>query len=398
MAVFGNSPASSEPEAISQPPAEQPEPTPAPTSDFSVSDDALRSALDTMGFDYDTMPEDDREFVREAESRRLRDAAARSELDSPAPAQPAHPLIPTDDQPLTEPEPSQGAPTADDGSGSHGQHPEMGGGSEPSLGAEGEPAGSPGSPPPADSFLLHTQQGDVPIPRDAVERAIQFASSVSDEEVALLNAIRNGLMMPVQIDPQTRQPMVPAGAVPPTPPEPWVDEQAQQAFQTVESQLAQMTQEQAAMREMLMDRQRERMVENIDVGVARFAQSHGFTITDGQPDAGLDTLINRLGQMNILPVYAQQFPGDPGAAVEAALDALYWSTPEYREAALQTQISQHAEQTRTVEEKKANNGAIATTPGSAPRETPTYQRGMSREDQVNRMAEFIANARPAGVG
>lgn len=411
MARFGNTPQEpAAPEGLIEdatPPIPLPVEHVDPTS-LEVSDDDLRGVITNMGFNYDDLSEDDREFVRESEGERRARQAERAQLTGPPGAQgDAHPLIPTSDDeipPPTTPEPTSsvvpGAPSADDGLDTHGQHDPSGGSGvpDPSSRGEGGADGSPALPPVAESFVVHTAQGDVALPRNVIESAVALQSQISQEEIAMINAIRNGLMTPVFVDPQTRQPVVPAQApAPNVAPEPWVDEQAQQAFGTIEGQIGALSDEMAQVRDIIMARQQNEMINAMDGGIERFAASHGFAIENGQPDQGLTRVLSQLEAMNILPVFGQQYPGDPGTAIEKALDAVYWSIPEFREAHFEGRVHEHVEETRTVEEKKQNNASIATTPGSSPRETPTFQRGMTREEQVNRMAEFIANSRtPVG--
>ena len=158
--------------------------------------------------------------------------------------------------------------------------------------------------------------------------------------------------------------MTPPGFVPnawsPTPGE-YVDERAQYEIEVMRAQQAQMAAQMAAMVEM----QQANTKQSIDVAVEETLQGYAGArqITYEQAD----DLLQQAVRLGLVGVYSQQFPGDPRRAVAAAVENVYWNTPEYRRLEAQRELEAERVQNEETERKKAFAGQTTGTPGSAPR-------------------------------
>lgn len=342
-----------------------------------------RDAAISLGMDYDNIPLDQRDFIH---------VFAEGGLDSLEPgADPENPLIPLDTE-------NDGATPSTDVDGA---------GVGPGLDASGADAGagddvaldeSPVVPAPVSAIPPTVP----PLPDAVAEQTITLAdgsvvsasqlqawieqqqqSSLSQEEIAYINARRQGLVAPQFVDPQTGLPVSQSQPQPQQAPTEWVDTEAQAAYAQIQGQLAQLTASQRQIAEATLAQQNIALAQGMQAGIDLFKQERGLD------DATTERLLTSVNMLGILPVYAKQYPGDPRSAIAASLDAVYWNTPENREAEIQRRLAEEIEANRSADVKKAGGGALASSGGSVPRSTPAPN---TREERTSGMVQMIEAA------
>lgn len=383
-----------------QPPTQPPTqlPTPAPVagdpSHREAGDAALRAAATELGFDFDSMSSDDREFVELFHNGAL--AALPNDT-----ADPENPLIPGNrfeaeqenaPVPTSVPDPASGSdpdpttaspagPTTDDGAGSGVRTGDAASAGAPALKpSQAAPSGAPAVQPSDDQYVaMDFGQGPVMVPVAYAQQAILEAqqNQLTPEEINFVNAWRQGLVQPSITDPRTGAPTTPPQPSPTFPPaappqpqgqlglparEEWADPAAYDAI----AYLTQQQQAQGQLVQQWLDAQtREKQAEidrSIQTAASNFATNH-----DDLSPQDIYALFQHATQFNMLAGYAQHYPGNPVGAVEAALENALWSHPQYRERAIQARYAAEIAETAEVEAKKAAAAGLVSSAGTQPR-------------------------------
>lgn len=365
--------------------------TPAPSSSGAPSDADIATA-EALGLNPHAMGADEWDFVRVFQAGGLASIAPDGDPDNPlipgedAPVAgtPIPPQVPTTQPTVDAPPPTAGA---DDRVGPA-TTPE--GGVQPviddlspvapsptapeSLETPGRPAFQiPNTLPPApeapDPFTLGTpaplQPNLVQLPDgsivtletyQALQAAVQQQQPFAQQQPTPPYVAPNPSAPPA--------PMTPPGFVPnawsPTPGE-YVDERAQFEIEAMRAQQAQMQAQMQAVLEM----QQANTKQSIDVAVEETLQ--GYAGARGITYEQADDLLSQAVRLGLVGVYSQQFPGDPRRAVAAAVENVYWNTPEYRRLEAQRELEAERQANEETERKKAFAGQTTGTPGSAPR-------------------------------
>lgn len=106
-------------------------------------------------------------------------------------------------------------------------------------------------------------------------------------------------------------------------------------------------------------------------------------------------LTHQVATMQILPSYATRYPGQPAAAMNAALEAVYWTTPQYQQREVERRLAaERAAQTST-DTKTAKASSLTGGGGSVPRTEPPAQTG--RQATIQGIADEIRNAQNNGA-
>lgn len=368
------------------------QPPEAPEAEAPVVADpevARRAAAEAAGLDYDAIPEDEREFVMAVESGV--EQATRGQ----------HPLIPGADENGEPLDPATAGATTDD-AGEEGIRPtsEASSGGVEQDGPLGAPAAAtsetepetppdPETPPALDATTL-VNVGGLEVPLEYAQYALGLAQQLTPEEVEHLNAVREGRAGFAFIDPATGQPIpqqsapgttTPAVETPPA--EEWIDPAAQAAYAKLQSEIAGIASVQQQTIEQTVATQRGAIMDALAVGAEEFRTTNNLD----QPQ--MDQLITAVNAAGILPGYANLHRGNHTQAMKAALESAYWSTPAFRDRAIQAAISEHVTETRDVEAKKARAAGLNPSTGNVPRTSPPPT---SQEERDRGMVADIAAA------
>lgn len=357
--------------------------TPAPSHDGPSAADI--EVAESLGLNPHAMGADEWEFVRVFQGGGL----ASIEPDG----DPENPLIPGETGPLegtpipptiptTTSTPDAPPPEAGAEAGRAGEAPDGGGSTEApaatsptapeTLETPGRPAFQIPSTLPAEPEPQSTPDTQGVVQPNLVQLPDGSIVTVETYQALLAAQQQNQPFAQQQPTPQYVAPptsappaqMTPPGFVPnawsPTPGE-YVDERAQFEIEAVRAQQQAMQLQMAA----VLEQQHANTRQALDVAVEETVQGYAGAreLSYEQTDALLQTA-TRLG---LVGVYSQQFPGDPRRAIAAAIENVYWNTPEYREREVQRDLEAAREANAEVERKKAFAGQTTGTPGSAPR-------------------------------
>lgn len=381
--------------------------TSTPSDDnIEIPEGQLRATAQSLGLDFDAMGAEDIEFLASYEA-----AAA---VNAPgAPAAPSddtpNPLIPTDDNPLT-PDALQDAGAsspAEPGSGPGSS------GDGPPDGADNAPAAGTVPPTPAPGETTPPSPSPIPIPPSppvpgGSDDDSDPLAGLTEQQRLVLDGIENGWLRYEFTDPRTGQPVVMQGTTPVSPlpgetpapglpgqlppglTEEWDDPRAQQAYAQLYAMMQQTATNQAQAMQAQIEAQQRALEAAIDRGVETFAEAYHLT------EEQMDELTNLPQLPGLLRGYAELYPGDPSSAAQAALGAAYWTTPEYRDAAISAYVEMQIQERREVERKKAAAGGITSGSGSPTQQAPALPPPGRQRDQA--MADFIEKAISAESG
>ena len=362
--------------------------TPAPSSSGAPSDADIATA-EALGLNPNAMGADEWDFVRVFQAGGLASLAADGD--------PENPLIPGEDAPVAgtpiPPQVPTTQPTVDAPPPTAGADDRVGPATTPEGGAPqviDDP--QPVAPSPTDPETLETPGRpafqipstlppavEVPEPQQPAPLQPNLVQ-LPDGSVVTVETYQALIAAQQQQQPFAQQQPTPPYVAPPTsaPPAPmtppgyvpnawsstpgeYVDERAQYEIEVMRAQQAQMAAQMAAMVEM----QQANTKQSIDVAVEETLQGYAGArqITYEQAD----DLLQQAVRLGLVGVYSQQFPGDPRRAVAAAVENVYWNTPEYRRLEAQRELEAERVQNEETERKKAFAGQTTGTPGSAPR-------------------------------
>lgn len=344
------------------------------------TEDDLRVAADNLGLPYDTMTDDDREFLRTFASGALASLTPTADPDNPLiPGDPAD--APTTPDPAATPDPDAAAlETGADGAGVGSAPDEPGSGGTGASPDESAAASSQPVVAPAGSPTFEIPSALPPAPPAAPE------SSPQQEPLVVLP---NGNMVPLSIAQQLLAPgpqgqqaqpgYAPPNTLPPPAspyaPQPtqqfptpfgteYVDERAGSEIQGLQQRLDQMQMQQQAENERQVALHRQSLQTAISETTTGYAAARG--LTQDQADQLLDTA----ARLNFLGSYGQIHPNDPRRAVGAALEAAYWIDPAFRQHEIDRQLETQRAADAEVDKKRAIASSTSSTSGSVPRTAP----------------------------
>lgn len=340
-------------------PAAQPNPEPAqPAAESSPLDDAIAKAAASMGFDPANIDDDTRSFIESFEGGELGSLEAGADPDNP--------LIPAEDpEGATPPVDADGVGVGldPDASGADGS-----GGADLAATTPADDAIPPVVPPTVDpNATIEVNGQQVPIAQ--VQQWIAQQQLLTQEELNAIQLQRQGLLRYEFVDPATG---LPVGAQQQQqPPDEWIDPQAQAAYQALAQQQQQLVANQRAVTEDSLMRERVAIAAGLEAGIDLFKTQRGID------DKQAAQLVESVATLGLIPVYERMYPGDPRSVIAASLEAVYWGTPEFRNAELQRYHAEQLALNADTDAKKAAGGAIASSPGSAPRvpAAPTTREG-----------------------
>lgn len=382
-------------------PENQPEPTGSTEPEVDPIETAQRAAAEAAGLDFDSIPQDEREFVLAVEINAAQASTVRGNT---------HPLIPGADadgnpiDPATAPA-TDGATTDDAGEGVARPVSDASSGGEEQDDPTGAPAAAtspaptdPATVPPADATApVLIEINGVQVPLEYAQYALGLAQQLSPEEIEHLNAVREGRAGFAFIDPATGQPIPtdlsgqpapsPTPAAPEQPAEEWIDPAAQAAYARLQSEIQGIASVQQQTIEQQVASQRAAIEDALATGVEEFRTANNLET------AQMDQLLTAVNAAGILPGYANLHRGNHSQAMKAALESAYWSTPQFRDAAIQAAISEHVTETRDVETKKARASSLNPSAGNVPRTSPPPS---SQDERDRGMVADIAAAMQQG--
>ena len=376
--------------------------------------DALRRAAESIGLNFDDVKPEEYPFFEALASGELDSLRSTTPEDSLQPiALNENPLIPTDDE-----EDATTPPTL-----TPGVTPEAGAeGAEVGLGVTDAPEGTgggvqdgtapvaPAPPTPAAPSLVPEliDLGDgLLLSREELRARLEqqnASQQLTPDELQMIALRRQGLVGYQLIDPATGLPVVQQPQQQPYPqqgypqqqqpipqqqipqvPEEWLDPAAFQAYQALQqrmdSGMQQILDNQRALAEAQIAEQTQAMQRIVDETREAFMHSKGMDPSDAAQVQKLDAYLERSG---FIMAARNAYPGDPRSALSAAYNAVYGSVPEYQAHEEQRIIARHTEATREVNEKKQQNTAVASSPGTVARTTP------APKTQEERMAAAAA--------
>ncbi len=343
-------------------PASEPDPI---EPEASQGEDPIAAAAAAMGFDPATMDDNTRSFIEAMEA---------GQLDSlPPGGDPDNPLIPP-------PAEDDGATPSVDAEGvGVGLDPDASGadgGSDTGTPAVATPAVDDALPPtvPTQSQGETVNVGGVEYPIAVVQQVLAQQQILTEQEINTLALMRQGLVAPTMVDPQTGMPIVPAQQQQPQQQDEWLDPQAQAAFARLNEQQQQIVMNQRQLNEQALQQERIGIAAGLQAGIELFKSSKGLT------DEQAETLLGSVNDLGLLDVYGRMYANDPRSAIAASLDAVYWNTPAYRDAELQRFHAEQVALNKPIEDKKAAGGSIASSPGSVPRTAPATPANRQQAD------------------
>ncbi len=350
MARIPGEPDPSVPESIDfQTPEGQPAHTPG-------NEDRLRTAAERLGWNYDNLASEELAFL---------DAFEGGGLDSLQPeADPENPLIPGEASPDPAPtEDDEGVPPPAAGAEESGRAdattPDSG---EQTLTEEGAPAATsqgivtPGLPAFDIPPTLPPAQAPPPAAEEPQMVQLQDGSIVTLETYQQMLAQQQAYEAAQQQQPPAQVP----NAWTTTPGE-YVDERAALEIAALQERVEQINQQTYV----AMQQQRSIQEQAIEQAVAETKVGYGQA--RGLSPEQVESLFDAALQLQIVGVYAQQYPGDPRRAVAAAMENVYWQTPELRDLEIQRRVEEQRVQNAEVDRKKALAGQTVSPTGSVPR-------------------------------
>lgn len=290
------------------------------------------------------------------------------------------------------------APTSDSGEGDGGDEPIAAGGDEPAIteettdeggeveGGDGGTSSSPGTtipssiPAPEFSMDSYAEQlyGRKLTPQEAQNLFAwqqQFAA-LDDTQLNAIQGIVSG------------QPPVTTTPTPEPEPDPNVDPYIQQhldqALDPLKEQLGQVTQFVQTEAQRRAAENTARTQSQIEAGTQAFAEE--FSLSDEQ----MQDLESRVVQSGIFPGMYNAMQQDARAAMQAALQQMFWATPTYRDIAIQRQLdeAQNLEEQDKTRKRKAS--AISGGGGQVSREAPPPTTQQQRQAaMVGELTEYM---------
>jgi len=200
--------------------------------------------------------------------------------------------------------------------------------------------------------------------------------------------------------PATFTPGVAGAVVPETPrvdPNDFLDPQLAQYVQQITAQqnaviaqqqqmLADYQAQQQQIAQSQYQQEHQRMLQQVEVGQNQFAELHpNFTAQE------IDFIASQAAALQIVPTLMARNGGNAAAATQEALETAMWSTPAFREKAIQSQVDQYAQTVEQTSEKKRKASALAGSSGSVPRTAPA-QRPMTKAEREQAMIREVAEA------
>lgn len=275
---------------------------------------------------------------------------------------------------------------------------------------EGEsPDGGPAQPTPAFTFA------GVDYTPEQLTQAVRvhdWFSHLNDNQVRAVDALLSGQYRlvpaheaaPTEPSPSAPPPAPAAGSTPaasPASPAPadagdWLDPRAQAEVnrlnQIIEQQQQQFTQLQESVKQSLtpvvqtqQSQQQQQLVTQIDAGSAVFKDKYQLD------DSALDQIQQAVHASGVFPSLINRHNGNVAEAMTAALDMMFWTTPQFRDAYLQSKSA--AEQAELVQQQQQDNKkksqltALSASGGSVPRREPVPS---TREGRYDAMVAAIA--------
>lgn len=223
----------------------------------------------------------------------------------------------------------------DDDGKSDSAAPEEEGGVEPDAGddtplepAAEEPAPKPEpEPTPAPEPAPYVEFAGRQYPVDQVGQLIEWVENLTPEQWAALNPSTQPEPEPAFTPPAEDEIVDPALA-----------QYVEQRFAHLEQQQQLLVQQQEAAAAQLAAQREAELLSAIDTARRGVADKYGLT------DIEAKRLVELSNQSTVAGAIVQtgDLVGDPVGTITAALDAVYWVTPEYRDRAIQTQVQEQA--------------------------------------------------------
>lgn len=262
------------------------------------------------------------------------------------------------------------------------------------------PAPSPAPSPDPESYTI----GDRTLTADQAREALHvydWAQGLTPDHVAVIDAVFSGdyVVVPRDQAPPPSQPgtspVPPSGASgggggdeidldaldPDT--RAYIERQRAQIEQYVQQATQPLIQANA-------QQHQQQVIAQLDQGAQTFMQRMNLTEQD------IGTLQQRVAETGILPGIASRHRNNLSAAMEEALEAAYWTTPQYRDRAIaaQTEAQLAADRQRATEDAKRQRKASSLTgsAGSVPRTQPPA----TKQDRDKAMVGDIAAAMSGG--
>lgn len=272
----------------------------------------------------------------------------------------------------------------------------------PPEGSTGSTGGSDeGSEPPPPPPAPYVTVGDREFSESDIRQAVQirdWATSLSDPQREAIDALFSGQYQLVPVgeqapggNPTGQGAPSPGGApanVPPEiPAEEW--EELPESFRT---QFLDMQQRVNSLAQGDLEVRRQQVIENLNSGVQTFMQRHNLD------EATVTPIQEQLAAMGVMPGYVQAANGDYTKAMDMALEAVYWSDPNYRKAEIDRQAAEQVEvereRAKTDATRQRKAGALSGSSGSVPREKSGP---MTPADRKAAMAREIGEAMGRGA-
>jgi hypothetical protein len=146
--------------------------------------------------------------------------------------------------------------------------------------------------------------------------------------------------------------------------DPYIQQHIQSALAPVQEQLAQVNQFVQTEAQRQAQAERDRVATQIESGTSAFGEKYGLSETD------IQDLETRVVRSQVFPGLYNAFQGNADQAMQAALEQVYWSTPEYRERSIQAQIQQASSQEEADKTRKRKASALSGGGGAVSRDTP----------------------------
>lgn len=155
--------------------------------------------------------------------------------------------------------------------------------------------------------------------------------------------------------------------------DPYIQQHIQSALAPVQEQLAQVNQFVQTEAQRQAQQQRDMVARQIESGTNTFGEKYGLTEDE------VKDLESRVVRNQVFPGLYNAFQGDADQAMQAALEQTYWSTPEYRERAIQAQVQQSSSQQEADATRKRKASALSGGGGAVSRETPPPPSAQGRQ-------------------
>lgn len=266
---------------------------------------------------------------------------------------------------------------------------------------EGSSEGSEPPPPPAQPYVT---LGERQFTEAEIQQAVQirdWATSLTPDQQRSVDALFSGQYQLVPVGETPKPEPSPSGTTPGTTPgitpgapsdipaEEW--EELPESFR---QQFVAMQERVNALAQGDMEARRQQVVESLSSGAQTFMQRHGLD------EGGVQVIQDRLASLGVMPGYVQAANGDYARAMDMALEAVYWSDENFRQAEIErqaaAQVEAERERARADAQRQRKAGALSGSSGSVPRErsgplTPADRKAaMTRE-----VAEAMGRGTPS---